>query len=532
MKCEISDQYMEEYYLINPTINDFFMKPEWKRKDYLPNIYSEEYYQKVNQLNKKYIKHLEEKDKLTFYDKILKQDLIDSVHLEDNYEIYMYLPINNISNILIHYVTEASGNGGYIFEKRQDYNDFISRIRSMNEITNEIIRRMEDGIKNGVTLYMGTVSAMINNINNILKNKTYRHYKKTLISKRKWDESIKKYIIINLEKLNHFLINEYYENSSKTQGLHSYKGGKDLYRYIVKMDTLREATPEKIQQIGFSELKQINILKRELEEKVGKGDIDDYIKGNNDDYYKNKEDIITDLHKIRGELINTVYRDNFYGDIKKKDEYDSKHVQLENSHHFAYYIPSDLKNKKRGTFYINTLDPTSINKHELYVLSIHEGIPGHHYENNYNNNSDIKDYFKMANYSAYSEGWGLYCEALGETTNDKRYYFILQYNISRILRLIIDTGIHYFGWEYQKCFDLMKEHLNYSEPTIHRALLRYIDLPGQALTYKIGERTILYLRNKYLRNGGTIKDFHEIIMRLGPCPLNPLIDYFERRGFL
>ena len=72
----------------------------------------------------------------------------------------------------------------------------------------------------------------------------------------------------------------------------------------------------------------------------------------------------------------------------------------------------------------------------------------------------------------------------------------------------------------------MKDELKSSDEAIHRALLRYIDSPGQALTYKIGQKTILYLRDEYLNVGGDIKDFHEKIMRIGPCPLDALLNYF------
>ena len=95
----------------------------------------------------------------------------------------------------------------------------------------------------------------------------------------------------------------------------------------------------------------------------------------------------------------------------------------------------------------------------------------------------------------------------------------------RSIRLVIDTAIHYFGWEYDKCYKFMKENLHSSDEAINRALLRYIDNPGQCFTYKIGEKTILFLKDMYLEKGGDIKD-REIIMRIGPCPVDSLLDYF------
>ena len=112
--------------------------------------------------------------------------------------------------------------------------------------------------------------------------------------------------------------------------------------------------------------------------------------------------------------------------------------------------------------------------------------------------------------------------------NDYKYYYKLQYDIHRTLRLVIDTAIHYFGWDYDKCLNFMKEHLSFPENYIRKELLRYINLPGQALTYKIGEKTILFLRKKALREEGMLmKDFHQKIIDKGPCPLDILLDQFD-----
>ena len=157
----------------------------------------------------------------------------------------------------------------------------------------------------------------------------------------------------------------------------------------------------------------------------------------------------------------------------------------------AYYMGPDRGNGGVGTFFMNILKPDRISHYELLVLSIHEGVPGHHYEGYLLYKSDKPDYIKNTLYSGYSEGWGLYCESLYEYTNWKEYYYSIQYRIERSLRLIIDTGIHYYGWSYDKCFDYMKPYFkNESDAFIEDQILRYSANPGQALTYKIGEQVI------------------------------------------
>ena len=528
MDNPIFEEYLQALHSINPTINDFFMRDEWGNKNHIqPNIYSEEYFKEENSMNKYFLKKLEKSDKLSFHEKIFKEDLETDIHTEEGYNIFYYMPVNMRNNILINYVGSCSGEGWFTFSVKKDYLDFLKRLESLDDITNEIIKKMKYGIRDKVTLYEKTVGKMIDNINEILKTKSYTHTKKKIpISKKKWDESVNKYLVKNLKKLNNFLIDDYIEHASKECGLHQYKGGKGAYKFICKNETLPELTPELLFKCGMDEIERINKEKNSLEKKIGKGDIDEYIHNETDDYYNDEKNIFNDIDKIKKEIIRDTYSKYFHGEIKKEDDYQVKSVRVEDNSHFAFYRWGDIKMKKKGTFYINTFNPKEINKHELYVLTLHEGIPGHHYEINYHLNRNVGDYFRSSPYDNYSEGWGLYCESLGNYSNPKREYFRLKYDMLRSIRLVIDTGIHYFGWDYEKCFHFMKDHLKSKDEAIHRALLRYIDNPGQALTYKIGQKTILYLREQHIQKGGNIKDFHEKIMRLGPCPIDALLNYF------
>lgn len=532
---ELCDQYLYEYFLINPTINDFFLFDEWMNKKHIqPNIYGEKYYKDVLHLNKKYLKFLNDKgtngkETLSHYDKILLHDINYDIHMEVNYKIYMYMPVNLMENILMDYVTECSGNGNYIFEKRKDFLDFLKRLQSLDKITKTIIQKMKDGIDANVTLYKKNVEEMINGIQDVLKEKsyTYSNNKKSLkISKKKWNDGVKKYLVNNLMKFLDFLLNEYYSHAQDNFGLHSYKEGKYAYKKILQHDTFNECSPEQIHNLGLRELKVLNEEKKRLEKVLKVNDINEYVKNTKSFYYQNKKDILNDLKKIQKEIQTKIYPKYFYGEIKKEDLYEIKSAPVEMKQNTAYYMPGDLKLKVKGTFYINTLKPEDVNRHELLTLSLHEGIPGHHYEIHYHSQSNLPNYMKLSQYDSYSEGWGLYSETLYNYKDDIKYYFKLEYDIHRILRLIIDTGIHYYGWSYDKCFSLMRKNLSYSDDHINRELLRYIDLPGQALTYKVGEKTIMYLRYKFLQKGYSVKDFHKLILDVGPCPLDILVEFF------
>ena len=520
---ELCDKYLYELLKINPVLNDFFLDERLLNKKHIqPNIYSEEFYQKLHELDKKYLKLLEKKKVRTLYDDILLRDIKNNIRMELDYEIYMYMPINYNDNILIDYVTDCRGDGNYIFSSRKDYSDFLKRLTSLSSITKEILLKMEDGIRNKVCLSKSTVDKMIENIQDILKHKSYNHKLKNKLKPKEWDETVTKYLVNNLDKLSSFLTKEYYPHTIEGIGLQSYKGGKDAYRTILKNYTFKSITPQQVHDLGWRELKRLTKEKKKLERMLNIKNIDEYVKKYT---YTNGDDIIRDLKKIRKTLQTKIYPKYFHGKIENKDLYDIQKVQLENKQMFAYYNPPDLKGNKKGTFYMNTSIPKNINKHELYVLSLHEGIPGHHFEITTNNKKNIPNYLKLGD-TTYSEGWGLYCENLGDYQYDLKYYFKLQYEIQRSVRLIIDTAIHFFGWDYSKCFQFMKKYLHFEDDQIHNEILRYMDDPGQAITYKIGEKAFLFIREKLLKEGSTIQDIHQKMLAIGPCPIEFLINNF------
>ena len=254
---ELCDLLLGEYVNLNPTLNDFFMEEKWAKKRHIqPNIYSEDYYRKQLLIDKKYLRILENKETLTYYDRIIKDDLLRSVHYEEDYQIYMFMPINSLNNILIDYVNECSGHGYYTFKTNKDYTDFMKRLQSLKGITNEIINKMKQGIRRKVTLYSGTVDQMIRTINDIIKNKAYKYKIKSSMTS-KLNKEIDKNLVIHLKKLNEFLINEYYEHCSQTMGLCSYSGGKKYYRSLVKDIAFKNSTPEQVHRLGHEELKRL-----------------------------------------------------------------------------------------------------------------------------------------------------------------------------------------------------------------------------------------------------------------------------------
>lgn len=513
---ELCDQYLHELIIINPIMNDYFKYPQYNNLSHiLPNYWSKEYTKSKINLDKKYLKLLNNKKEKSLFDRVLQREIEYNLAF-DKFMIYDYLPISSRTNIF--YTTVDEINNDHYF-KIQDDNDikiYMKRLKMFNPITESIIKCFQQGIKNKITMYYRIVDEIVETLEDILKNKSYEFKNKSKKFKlsKEFNECINKYFVKNIQKLLNFLITDYYPHTTEKIGLSHYKGGKDLYRLIVKNYLYDFATPENIHDFGLQEVKRVFKEMNKIKEKH-KDSIKE-IKIYDDKLFKK-------LNTIR----NKIYKNNtkyFHDNLKPNELYDIKPIR-NRGNGTAYYYPSDFQMKKKGAFYINTRNH-NFNEDELLTLSLHEGIPGHHYQLQLTmNDPNIPDYLKYFDSTAYVEGWGLYSENLYDYKNISEYYYKLKYELLRSTRLVIDTGIHFYGWSREDCLKYRNKYL----PKTNTEYKRYIDTPGQALCYKIGESTIKFLRDKYLEKNNNIKDFHKTILEIGPIPLGLLINEMKKK---
>lgn len=527
---ELCDKYIHEYILLNPLLNDFMKIEKYNHlRSKYPLFTSKEYDKREEKLNIKYLKLLEKKKDKTFYDELFYSDLKE--YFKEVDFPHEYFPLSYLDNYFSNFLTDInSKDTQYTFSDIQSYKDYISRLKVLKKITKDMILNMKKGLKEKMTIPKMIVRGIIEQLKDLLKNNTYEnkynHYRKIPENiEKEFLTTIENYLIHSLQTISSFLIEEYIDNCRDTIGLCDLKSGKRLYENILKSYLTDDYSSESVHKIGLQEIKKNKKRLRDLQKKMKiKGDLSYFMfhmkKHNNK--MKDKKEVLDELHKIRDRLLKEVFQKYFYDKISKKDLYKIKSVPRENKHMGAYYLLPDFNNERKGTFFINTHDPSIVNKYELPVLSAHEGIPGHHYEN-MKHRENYPLYIRVTPYTAYSEGWGLYCEGLLKPKNNYELYWQIIYNLHRSVRLVIDTGIHYYGWSYDKCFNYMKKLLPNEDTEIKNEIYRYICDPGQALCYKIGELKLLELRNKYFKSyKEDYKSFHKLIMDIGPFPLDIL----------
>ena len=338
---------------------------------------------------------------------------------------------------------------------------------------------------------------------------------------------------------------ENYASSNVNHGVWSLPNGNEFYALRLRSYTTTNYTAEEIHQIGLNEVARIgNRMKEiflELGYEVNKpiGKMMNELNENPEFLYEDtpdrKEIVIKDYNKMVKEAEEDVrpYFEKFPKspvEVRAVPEYSEKTAAG------GYYQAPSLDGSRPGVFYANLYDIKQTPKFGMRTLTFHEAVPGHHFQIALNQeNEDLTLYRKLGyRTSAYTEGWALYSEQLAvEVGMTKDLYDelgVLQSEMFRANRLVVDTGIHYKKWTREKAMEYMKETTGMSDTEVRVEIERYIVWPAQATSYKMGMLQILELRDRAKNEMGDkfdLKQFHSIILDQGIVPLFILEDLID-----
>jgi uncharacterized protein (DUF885 family) len=433
------------------------------------------------------------------------------------------------------------------FRNAKHYEDYLSRLSQLPAVVDQTIERMQEGLKQRITPPKITLRAVAEQIQAQIVSKVeespfyrpFKNFPETVpLSEQErlsaaGKEAIEQSILPAYQKLHDFWVSEYYPNTRETIGLSSLPNGEQWYAFGVKVSTTTNLLPKEIHEIGLREVKRI----RAEMDKIIKGsgfegtreEFFEFLRGDPQFYYSKPEHLLAgyrdickradaELPKLFGKFPRLPYG------VREVPEYSAP------SQTTAYYHGGSLKAGRPGWFYANTYKLETRPKWEMEALAIHEAVPGHHLQIALAQEiEDVPKFRKHGHYTAFVEGWGLYSESLGEEMgfyNDPYSKFgQLTYEMWRAIRLVVDTGMHAFGWDRQKAIDYFKSNAGRHEHDITVEVDRYIVWPGQALAYKIGELKIKELRKfatKELGDRFDIRGFHDTVLGSGAVPLSIL----------
>ena len=340
-------------------------------------------------------------------------------------------------------------------------------------------------------------------------------------------------IIPSYVKLKDYFEREYLPAAYPEAGIWQMNGGDKIYEFLARDYTTTNLTPKEIHDKGLSEVARIRAEMEKIKTQVGfTGTLQEffqYLRSDPKFFFKTPDELLNAYRamtrRIDPELVK-VFRTlprTPYGVVPIPDKIAPDTTT-------AYYNSPSADGSRPGYYYVNLYKPETRPKWEMMALSIHEAVPGHHLQLALQQElGEVPNFRKFGGYTAFIEGWGLYSEYLGEEmglyTDPYDKFGQLTYEMWRAVRLVVDTGMHYFKWDRQRAIDFFEENAAKTEQDIVNEIDRYISDPGQALAYKIGELKIKELRIKSKNELGAkfdVKEFHDIVLLSGAVPLDVL----------
>ena len=320
-------------------------------------------------------------------------------------------------------------------------------------------------------------------------------------------------------------------------GVWSLPNGDNFYALRLKVYTTTNYSAQEIHNIGLKEVERITTRMQEIVIQLGHGkniNVGQLMNQLNEDtrfLYADTPDrkkmVIQDYSDIVEETWNA--SENYFHKmplsqvvVKAVPDYS------EQNQAGGYYMSPALDGSRPGVFYANLYDIKQTPTYSMRTLAFHEAIPGHHLQNALNLENEDLSLYRRFGYgtSAFSEGWALYAERLsleiGLANNPYDELGVLQSELFRAVRLVVDTGIHFKRWTREDAMDYMKRVTGMSDTEVTSEIERYIVWPGQACSYKVGMLKLLQLREKAQNELGDkydIRDFHSAVLDHGEPPL-------------
>jgi uncharacterized protein (DUF885 family) len=430
------------------------------------------------------------------------------------------------------------------FDSVPHYRDYISRLHQIPRVLEQTTEVMKHGVKDGLMPPKFLLEKLPGQCDGIIAaNPFFEPTKKfpaefSEQDKKRLTDEIAKAINDDVNpaymKFAEFVRTEYAPKGRTVLSVESLADGKRRYAEAVKTMTTVNVPPVEVHQIGLKEVERVTAEMTKLAQSNGYKDLASFREAiNNDPKWKpTSEQQILDnykkyIHQMEPKL------PELFGLLPKSP------VTVEPIPDFAkaaatHYVQGTPDGKRPGRVVVAVSDPTKRTLTDDEAVAYHEGVPGHHMQVSVAQTLEGLPKFRLhAFYPAYAEGWALYSEELGKEIGFYKDpvsdYGRLSSEMLRAVRLVVDTGIHDQNWSRDKVIDYM--HANdLNDAIVQTEADRYIAWPGQALAYKLGQLTILKLRDeakKHLGDKFDIKAFHDEILNGGAMPLDLLQERVE-----
>lgn len=429
----------------------------------------------------------------------------------------------------------------------QDYEDWLARVRAFGDLADQNLALLAAGVESGVVhprIIAERIAAQLEaqaalDVEQSPWAKAFLELPADLPAaererlSREGLAAVRDVVLPAIRRLDDFFRTRYLPATRASVGVWDQPDGREYYAARARHFTTTDLTPREIHDLGLSEVARIRSEMEAIREEVGfEGDLAAFFEHLRTDpsfYYDTPEALFEaylatskrvdpELVKLFGRMPRMPYGVRPIPDAIAPDTTT------------AYYSRPAADGSRAGYYYVNLYRPEVRPKYEIEALTIHEAVPGHHFQIALAMELEgLPAFRRFGGVTAYVEGWALYAESLGPELgmyqDPYSKFGQLTYEMWRAVRLVVDTGIHEFGWSRQQAIDYFRDNAAKTEADIVNEIDRYIAWPGQALAYKIGELKFKELRARAAAAQGEafdIRAFHDLVLSNGAIPLDSL----------
>jgi len=433
------------------------------------------------------------------------------------------------------------------FRTRADYESYLARLALYPKQNDDALAITGQAVKGGFTLPCSVLGNYEKGIAGVIaedpaKSRFYEPFTRSRpgdVAEAEWtamQARARRLVadVLNPAYARHlaFYRTTYLPRCARADSISAQPGGRDYYAFRVRQETTTSLTPDQIHEIGLRESARIRAEMDKVAKSAGFAGREAFIRELRTDprYYATTPAQLMQAAAMTAKTIDGKMPAWFA--TLPRLPYGVREIPAEIAEGTttAYYGQGSPASGLAGTYYVNTSKLDQRPLWELPALTLHEAVPGHHHQISLQQEVELPPFRRhFTSFTAFTEGWGLYAESLGEEmglydTPEKKMGQ-LSYQAWRASRLVVDTGIHAKGWDKAKAVAFMRENTALTDANIDAEVNRYISWPGQALGYKIGELRIRALRAKAQEALGgkfDLRRFHDAVLLQGSVPLDVL----------
>ena len=547
---KIISEYYEDQLKLSPLSATF--NGDNRYNDLLNIDFTDSHRALVKSILEKYQKSIQEIDResLTTNDQ-LTYDLIErdvKLGLEGLSFPENLIPLNQFYGFHLTFAQLGSGSVIQPFATVKDYDNWSKRMLKGAAYLDSSIVYFRKGMAAGHVLPKALIVKIIPqldafNVKDIKESTFYGPIKNLPKSFSEADKkritelytnNIQQIILPAYSRLATFMKEEYLPKGRLSSGISDIPNGKAYYQYLIRTMTTTDKSADEIYQTGLSEVKRIKTEMEKTKDAVGfKGDLKAFFEHMRTDPkftpFKEPAEVLAafeTIHKKMEPALKTMF-----GRVPKSPFEIRQTEAFRAASASAEYFAGSENGKRPGIFYVPITNAKTFNLTSgMESLFLHEAIPGHHYQISLQQeNGDLPKFRRFGGNSAYAEGWALYTESLGKElglyTDPYQYTGALGDEMHRAIRLVVDAGMHSKNMTREEAIKFMMDNEPLNEEGTVAEIERYMAIPAQALSYKIGALKIKEIRERLSKQLGTkfkIADFHDELLKDGNMPLEVL----------